>query len=176
MRPRASCFAGRRTRRRDLVVPVELQLAVRRRAVGEQRRTLREYSWLAWYGIAIARFVRPDDRDAVLDRDLAGRRQLAVAARLRREVDDHRPGRIASTADAGISRGAGRPGMSAVVITASKLGDALGELLLLLRLLLGRQLLRVAALGLLAAHGRARGTSRRATRPAPSRPDARRSP
>ena len=44
--------------------------------------------------------------------------QLPPASAARSTITE--PGRIASTALAGISRGAGRPGISAVVITASK--------------------------------------------------------
>ena len=56
-----------------------------------------------------------------------------------------------STALAGMSFGAGRPGTAAVVITTSKSGNPLLERSLLLRLLLGRELARVAAGRLLRA-------------------------
>ncbi len=60
------------------------------------------------------------------------------------------PGRIFSTADAGISFGAGRPGIAAVVITRSKSGMRSASAACCCSLLLGRQLAGVAALGLLA--------------------------
>ena len=63
-----------------------------------------------------------DDRDALAHDLVPGLRELAVAARLGGEVDDAAPGRMFATAEAGISFGAGRPGMSAVVITTSKSG------------------------------------------------------
>ncbi len=64
-----------------------------------------------------------------------------------------------STAVAVISRGAGRPGTRAVVITTSKLGIRACSARLLRGLLLGRQLARVAALGLLAATPRSRNVA-----------------
>ena len=98
----------------------------------------------------LGRFVRPTIVTPSCVDLLAGPGQLAVAARLGGEVDDHRAGAHRSTADCGISFGAGRPGMSAVVMTTSKSADPRLELLLLAALLLGGQLARVAALGLLA--------------------------
>ena len=78
----------------------------------------------------------PDDRHAAAHDHLAGHGQLAVPARLGGEVDDDRARPHASTAAAGISFGAGRPGIAAVVINASNSGHPLLELLLLLGLLL----------------------------------------
>ena len=46
--------------------------------------------------------------------------QLPPASAARSTITE--PGRIAATAEAGIRRGAGRPGTSAVVITTSKSG------------------------------------------------------
>ena len=50
---------------------------------------------------------------------LVGHRQVAVAAALGREVDDDRSGFIAATMSSVQSFGAGRPGISAVVMTMS---------------------------------------------------------
>ena len=61
------------------------------------------------------------------------------------------PGRIARTASAVISLGAGRPGNRRGRDHGVEVGDARLQLDLLRLLLLGRQLARVAALGLLAA-------------------------
>ena len=82
--------------------------------------TLREYSWLAWYGIVDGRFVRPTivtSRSSVISPGVVSSQLPPVSAATSTITE---PGRIASTADAGISRGAGLPGTSAVVITASK--------------------------------------------------------
>ena len=84
------------------------------------------------------------------------------------------PDRIARTAASGMSFGAGSAGNGGCRDDDVELGQPLLERRLLLRLLLGGQLGRVAALGLLAAGCRGRGTSRRATPPAPSRRGARR--
>ena len=91
------------------------------------------------------------------------------------------PGRIFSTAEAGISLGAGRPGIAAVVITTSNSGIRSSSASCCALLLLGRQLAGVAALGLLAddaeveegraerlhllAHGRAARRSPETTAP-----------
>ncbi len=73
----------------DLVVPVELQLAVGREVL-EQREHVARVE-LARVGRHRARQVeQADDRDAVDLDDLAGHGQLAVAAGLGGEVDDHR--------------------------------------------------------------------------------------
>ena len=103
----------------DLVVEVEHELALGRE-VGEQR--------LDVAGIELARVVRhlarqveqADDRHAVARRPprrAAVSSQLPPVSAARSTITE--PGRIASTADAGISFGAGRPGIAAVVITAS---------------------------------------------------------
>ena len=86
------------------------------------------------------------------------------------------PARIARTASAVISFGAGRPGIAAVVITASNCGIRACSSACWAACCSARQLARVAALGLLADERRGRGTSRRATRPVRAPPGARRTP
>ena len=61
------------------------------------------------------------------------------------------PGRIWPTVEAGISLGAGRPGTSAVVITMSNSGTRSSSAACWAACCSGGQLLRIAALGLLAA-------------------------
>ena len=80
--------------------------------------------------------------------------QLPPVSAARSTITD--PGRIDSTADAGISRGAGRPGTAAVVIDDVEVRDPLLQRRLLRPLLLLRQLARVSTLGLLAATPRSR--------------------
>ena len=84
--------------------------------------------------------------------DLARPRQLAVAARLGGEVDDHRAGPHAAHRRRRDQPRRGAAGDRAVVITTSEPAMRSSSCLLLLRLLLRRQLARVAALGLLAGH------------------------
>ena len=60
-----------------------------------------------------------DDLDAADFGDLAGPGAFDIAAALDREIDDHRAGRIEATISLVMSRGAGRPGISAVVMTMS---------------------------------------------------------
>ena len=112
--------------------------------------------------------------------DLAGLGQLAVAARLGREVDDHRarPHR-ARPSSAVISTGAAPARDQRGGDDDVGLGDVRARAArcsLAVRVL--GELLGVAAASPVAgrAERRARRTSRRATRPAPSPPGARRTP
>src|SRR6266542_2332115 len=81
--------------------------------------TLRAYSWLAWNGIVDGTFVSPTrvtpSRSTISPGSVSS--QLPPASAPRSTMTE--PGRICLTASAGISRGAGRPGTSAVVITTS---------------------------------------------------------
>src|SRR5690242_1709144 len=81
--------------------------------------TLRAYSWLAWNGIVDGRFVRPTmvtpSRSTTSPGSVSS--QLPPVSAARSTITE--PGRIFATAVAGIRRGAARPGISAVVITAS---------------------------------------------------------
>ncbi len=70
--------------------------------------------------MVLARFVTPTSVTPARSTISLRLGQLAVPAGLGGEVDDHRAGRIASTADPGMIFGAGRPGTAAVVITTSK--------------------------------------------------------
>ncbi len=114
--------------------------------------TFRAYSRLASEGISLAKFVSPTIVTSSWTTVSPGfvSSQLPPVAAARSTITE--PARIARTALAGINFGAGRPGIAAVVITASEVRQALLELGLLLCLLLRGQFLRVAALGLLAAH------------------------
>ena len=49
-----------------------------------------EYIWLAWYGTSAGGFDGPRMVTPLVHDDFVGPRQLAVAAALGREVDDHR--------------------------------------------------------------------------------------
>ena len=63
---------------------------------------------------------RPEDRHAAVDHRLAGLGQLAIAAPLGGQVDDHRARRPSwPTISAVTSTGAFLPGTAAVVITTS---------------------------------------------------------
>ena len=79
----------------DLVVAIECELAVLRSGSFRNVAMFLAYIWLAWYGMVDGRFSGPMMRDAVLIDGLAGARQLAVAAALGRDIDDHRAGRHA---------------------------------------------------------------------------------
>ena len=73
----------------DLVLEVEVQLALRRQ-VWSRLATLLAYSRLAWKGIWLGRLSVPSIVTPSRVGDCAGLGQLAVAAGLGREVDDHR--------------------------------------------------------------------------------------
>src|SRR6266508_3540869 len=81
--------------------------------------TFRAYSWLAWKGIVEATFVSPTtvtpSRSTISPGSVTS--QLPPASAARSMITE--PGRMRVTAPAGISRGAGRPGISAVVTTTS---------------------------------------------------------
>src|SRR5215208_7136195 len=84
--------------------------------------TLRAYSWLAWNGIVLGRFSGPTIVTPPASTTSPGRvsSQFPPVSAARSTITD--PSRIFSTAAAGTSLGAGRPGMAAVVMTASKSG------------------------------------------------------
>src|SRR5262249_28195206 len=131
------------------VVPVERELPLRRE-VREQRRDVARVELARVRGHRARQVERSDDLDSVNRNDLAGLRQLAVAAGLGGEVDDDRAGphaldrRRRNEAWGGSARDRG--GRDHRV----ELRDPLFERLLLALLLLRRQLARVATLGLLA--------------------------
>ena len=133
----------------DLVVEVERQLAARREVL-QQREDVAGVE-LAGVVRHLRRQVREaDDRDALAHDLLARLGQLAVAAGLGGEVDD-----AAARAHVRDRRGGDEPRRRAARDERGRdhdveVGQALLERRLLLRLLLRRQLVRVAALGLLA--------------------------
>ena len=117
------------------------QLAVLDEQCRGSSTTLREYIWLAWNGIVAGQVRLADDRDAVAHDRLAGLGQRAVAARSRRR-GRRSPSRAASRRTASSVRrsGAGLPGISAVVMTASdSAGVEREQLLLALVLVLGER-------------------------------------
>src|SRR4029077_3320678 len=87
---------------------------------GRSAWTLREDSIEPWYGIVLGRFVSPTSvtpaRSTISPGSVSSQLPPVSAARSTTTA----PGRIASTAAAGMIFGAGRPGTAAVVITASK--------------------------------------------------------
>ena len=64
-------------------------------------------------------FRKPDYLHAIMLDNLVGLRQFAIAAALDRKVDDNRPGLHRFDHRLVTSFGAGRPGISAVVMTMS---------------------------------------------------------
>ena len=100
-----------------------------------------------------ARQVQQAEDDHVLAHDLlAGLGQLAVAARLGGQIDDHRPGSHPADGRGGDELRRGTARNQRCRDDDVELRDPLLERLLLARLFLRRQLARVAALGLLADH------------------------
>ena len=84
--------------------------------------TLRESSWLACVGIVAGRFVSPTivTPSRTISSPGSVSSQLPPVSAARSTITE--PGRIARTASAVTSLGAGRPGIAAVVITASNCG------------------------------------------------------
>ena len=79
--------------------------------------------WLAWSALR-GQVGRAEDRDAVFDDRFVGLGQLAVAAALGRQVDDHRAGRHAAHRVGGDrARGDCLPGIAAVVMHDVAAGD-----------------------------------------------------
>ena len=111
---------------------------------------LRESSWLACVGIVDGRFVVPTIVTPPSTISSPGRvsSQLPPVSAARSTITD--PGRMPRTASAVTSFGAGRPGIAAVVITTSKPGIRACSSACWAACCSGRQLPRVAALGLLA--------------------------
>ena len=103
----------------DLVVEVEVQLALLGDQQAEQVLDVLRVELGGVRRPSRWQVERGDHLDAALDHGLAGLGQLAVAAGLAGEVDDHRPGCMPRTASAVISSGAGRPGICAVVMITS---------------------------------------------------------
>ena len=81
--------------------------------------TLREYIWLACTGMVAGTFVRPTMVTPSVTIVSPGCGRGAVAAGLGGEVDDHGARAHAAHGVLGDQLGAGRPGISAVVMTAS---------------------------------------------------------
>ena len=160
--------------RGDLVLPVERELAVGREVL-EQRRDVarvelaRVERHRATGGSSCRSIVTPPCSTTSPGTVSS---QLPPVSAARSTITE--PGRMRSTALAGISFGAGRPGTAAVVITTSKSGIRSSSAACCCACSSGVSSRRVAALGLLARGRRARGTPRRGSRPAPSRPAARR--
>ena len=128
---------------------------------------LRAYSWEACSAIVRREVQRRDDLHVVPTTVSPGSVQLAVAARLAGEVDDHRAGLHPLTASAVTRIGAGRPGTSAVVITTSNLPIASVSACCWRACCSASAPSRSRPRPRRRRCPRTRGTSRRATRPAP---------
>ena len=133
--------------REHFVVPVDRERAVLvDRGLEEVEQVARVHLARVVRRAMRGRLTGPTMRTPFVVDGLAGARQLAVAAALGGKVDDHGAGLHALDRCACVMiRGAGRPGTAGRGDHAVGGGDARVEHVLLLRLLLGRQLARVAA-------------------------------
>ena len=106
----------------DLVVPVERELAARGEVVEQRARRCASRAGSRGPAIVLGRLSSPTTVTPPTSTTSPGRvsSQLPPVSAARSTITE--PGRIRSTAEAGISRGAGRPGIAAVVITMSKSG------------------------------------------------------